>query len=258
MWGPATRVAWRDRRRTQCRESNNAQKYYEQVSSGPPYSKMQYSIVHPTAFAKELGSCRDAMKCPSALSNTWTFWKMGIWFVGPINPPSRRTSAWYIITATKYLTRWRKAAPVKDCTADTAARFIFEHIVTRFGCPRILMSDQGSHFLNHTISHLTEEFMIHHQQSTPYHPRSNGTVEAFNKILKQALTKVCDDWDERVLPILWAYKTTSKKLTKHTPFRLVYGKEAIMPMEFLVPSLKSRCLQKWRKKGHGKTYLMSF
>lgn len=91
------------------------------------------------------------------------FGKWPIDFVGPINPPSWCIRARYVITATEYLTRWAEALLVKDCTAETIAMFIFENIVTLFGCPKILMSDQGSHFLNLTIHNLIEEFMIHHQ-----------------------------------------------------------------------------------------------
>jgi hypothetical protein len=59
--------------------------------------------------------------------------------------------------------------------------FLFEQLITRFGCPRFLMRDQGTHFINITINTMTEEFEVHHQKITPYHPHANGTVEAFKK-----------------------------------------------------------------------------
>ena len=147
----------------------------------------------------------------------------------------------YIITVTYYLTRWEEVARVMDCTTATAARFLFDNIVKQFGCLRILMSDQGSRFINCTVSALTKELQIQHNKSTPYHPQENGTVEVFNKILEHALTKVCnanhDDWDLKILAMLWEYCTTCEKLLGQTPFKLVYGKEAVMPMEYIVPSL---------------------
>ena len=62
-------------------------------------------------------------------------------FMGPINPPSRRTSARYIITATDSLIRSVEATPVRYCTTTAASRFLFDDVVTKFGCPKILASD---------------------------------------------------------------------------------------------------------------------
>ena len=120
------------------------------------------------------------------------FDKWAMDFVSPINPSGKRTGMWYIITSIDYLTRWAEVAPVVDCITVTIARFLFDNIMKQFGCPRILMSDQGSHFINHTLSALTEELQIQHNKFTQNNPQENGTVEAFNKILEHALTKVCN------------------------------------------------------------------
>ena len=77
-----------------------------------------------------------------------------------MSPPGKWNGACYIITATNYLTRWAKTTPVKDCTTATVAHFLFENVITRFGCPKILISDQGMHFVNKLIIELTVEFQI--------------------------------------------------------------------------------------------------
>ena len=131
---------------------------------------------------------------------------------------------------------------MKDCISETISKIIFEYVLKRFGFPKILMSDRGTHFLNEMINALTEEFQVYRQKSTPYHSQNNGAVVVFNKILENTLTKACNvqrnGWDVRVRAVLWAYRTTCKKLTGQMPFRLVYGVEVVMPMDYIVPSLR--------------------
>jgi transposase InsO family protein len=111
---------------------------------------------------------------------------------------------------------------------------MFEKVITRFGYPMILISDQGTHFINSTIKDMNEEFEVYHENITPYHPQVNGIVECFNKILENSLTKICNvnrhDWDLKIPTVLWAYMNTCKKLTGQTPLKLVYGQEPLVPL----------------------------
>jgi len=110
-----------------------------------------------------------------------------------------------------------------------------------FGCPWSLKSDPYSHFINETVQALLQNFMMKHHKRTPYHPKANGTIEAFNKILEKGLTNVFytnkDDYDERVPATLWAYWTIVKWFQKYIPFELVYGKEFVIPVEFIIPNI---------------------
>jgi hypothetical protein len=85
------------------------------------------------------------------------FEKRVVGFVGSINPPTKHLKARYIITATDYLNQWDEAKVVWDCSTATTTQFIFQNIITQFGCPWSLTSDQGSHFLSETIVALTRE-----------------------------------------------------------------------------------------------------
>ena len=76
---------------------------------------------------------------------------------------------------------WVEEEPVKKFSSEISTKFIYDNIITRFGFPLIFISDQGSPFFNKIITTLTKQFKIEYQNSTVYHPQSNGAVEAFNK-----------------------------------------------------------------------------
>ena len=91
-----------------------------------------------------------------SINPSLTFEIWAIDFIGPFPIPAKRTSARYIITAVEYVTKWAEAELVDTCSSEIAAKFIYENIITRFGCPINLISDQGSHFINKTIKALTD------------------------------------------------------------------------------------------------------
>ena len=105
-----------------------------------------------------------------------------------------------------------------------------------------MVSDRGSHFINSTIEALTTKYEIKHHKTTPYHPRANGQTEKTNGILCKIITKTISgagtDWDSKLFAALWAYRTAYKVTTNATPFQLVYGQEAILPIELEVQSLR--------------------
>lgn len=93
------------------------------------------------------------------------FAKWGIDFVGPINPPTHRTRAQYIIVATDYLTKWIEAKAIPKNNVRTTECFLYEYIFTRYGLLIEIVSDRGTHFINDIIHYLLEEFMVIHKKS---------------------------------------------------------------------------------------------
>ena len=92
------------------------------------------------------------------------------------------------------------------------------------------------------ISGLTQHYAIVHKKSTPYYPQVNGLAESTKKTLQNMLRKIVNenrtDWDTKLSSALWAYRTSFKTSVQATPFCLAYGLEAVMPVEFRIPSLR--------------------
>ena len=95
--------------------------------------------------------------------------------------------------------------------------------------------------MNEVIENLLDKVMVSHKKSDPYHPQANGQDESTNKILKMVLTKIVSEsktnWELKLHSVVWAYRVAYKTAIGITPFNMVYGLDAILPLEFLVPTL---------------------
>src|SRR3954447_13599536 len=160
------------------------------------------------------------------------FERIGIDFVGSLERTKKGNR--YILVMTDYLTKWPEAKAMKEATADNVIQFIYEKVICRHGCPKIILSDRGAHFRNKLVDELCEKFKVKHKLSSPYHPETNGLVERLNRTLCESLAKVSEkenEWDKHIGSVLFAYRTAKHNTTRKTPFFMVYGREAILPIE---------------------------
>eukprot|EP00253_Pinus_taeda_P016712 PITA_16712 len=105
-----------------------------------------------------------------------------------------------------------------------------------------IVTDHGSHFRNNMMVELAAKLGLSHDSSIPYYPQANGQVEAINKVLKCMLQRMIGvhkrDWHLILYSALWAYWTSVRNETGFTPSQLVYGLEAILPIQCEISSLK--------------------
>ena len=123
----------------------------------------------------------------------------GIDFMGPF-PASY--SNLYILLAVDYVSKWVEVIPTRTNDAKVVAQFLRSNIFSRFGTPRALITDNGTHFCNKVIDKVLQKYGVRHRTSLAYHPQSNGQEEVSNREIKYILEKTVNssrkDWSKKM------------------------------------------------------------
>ena len=161
------------------------------------------------------------------LFNVW-----GIDFMGPF---SSSFGHQYILVAVDYVSKWVEVIPSMTNDNKVVVKFLKENIISRFGTPSVIISDNGSRFCNRTFEAFMRKYAITNKLSTPYHSQTTGHVEVSNRQIKLILEKTVSqnqkDWSTKLVDALWAYRITFKTILGMSPYRLIFEKTCHLPVK---------------------------
>ncbi|CAJ2634768.1 unnamed protein product [Trifolium pratense] len=141
------------------------------------------------------------------------------------------------------LCEWVEAEPLSDITSFRILRFFKRDVLCRFGIPQAVVTDNGTQFTDKGFQDFLAALGTKQHFTSVEHPQTNGQAEAANRVILRGLRRRLDQnkkkWVEELESVLWAYRTTPHSTTGETPFRMVYGTEAVIPVEVGEPSRRT-------------------
>ncbi|KAL1260277.1 hypothetical protein QQF64_008104 [Cirrhinus molitorella] len=139
----------------------------------------------------------------------------------------------YVLVVQDHFTKYVNAYPMGDQKANTVARLLCEQYIPSHGVPEELVSDQGRQYESEILQDICKRLNIRKKRTTSYHPRANGMVERFNRMLKDQLAKVLfhsdGEWDQYLFAVVLSFNATPHSSTGYSPFFLAHGREPRLP-----------------------------
>ena len=166
-----------------------------------------------------------------SVSEPFVFWALD--YMGPLRETSKGNR--HILVLMDHFTKWCEAFPTKDQKASTVASILVSRVFSRFGPPTILHSDQGRNFDSLLMHEIYDQMGIKKTRTTAYHPQCDGLVERQNRTIQEIISSFVNDhsnnWDDVLDQAVFAYNTSIHESTGLSPYEMVFGREARMPIE---------------------------
>jgi transposase InsO family protein len=170
-----------------------------------------------------------------------TFYAVGSRFHRRDKPAILCKHKW-ILTATDYFTKWIEAIPTKQATDAVIIQFLETNILSRFGCPVKIVTDNAVTFKSKRMEKFFQDYNITLGHSMTYYPQGNGLAESSNKSLTRIIKRLLQEnkraWHKNLIYALWEDRVTTKKSISTSPFQIVYGADAIFPTSLGPPVRK--------------------
>jgi hypothetical protein len=173
--------------------------------------------------------------------------RWGLDLLGPL--PPAQVNLKYVVVAVEYFSKWIEVKPLATITSATVQKFFWQNIVCRFGVPKAITADNGTQFDVETFKTFCDQIGTKIHFASVRHPESNGLVERANgiiitRIMKSIFNLPKGKWPDELVKVVWNHNTIVSRSTRFTPFKLLFGDEAITPEEARTGSIRTSALTK--------------